>query len=226
MALSAVVVKVRERLLELTREADRLVTTASAAFGESGADREHWLVRDVEGSKAWKASAENAIRRVVGDDDVYSKPFREYAATGSRVYQIREAKGVLLGLIADIDGEHLVDIPMRVRAEVFSDLLEQADYLLSEGFERPAAVLIGCVLEDLLRKLCAKRGLPLPTKPKLDSMNAELARVEEYNKLVQKQITAWADIRNRAAHGEQGFTTADVQGMLAGVLSFAAEKMK
>ena len=41
-------------------------------------------------------------------------------------------------------------------------------------------------------------------KPKLGTMNAGLAKQGVYNKLTQKRITALADIRNKAAHGEWG----------------------
>ncbi|EFK06425.1 conserved hypothetical protein [delta proteobacterium NaphS2] len=42
-----------------------------------------------------------------------------------------------------------------------------------------------------------------------------------YSKLVQKQITALADLRNKAAHGEwEQFSTADVEDMLQKVRRF------
>jgi hypothetical protein len=61
----------------------------------------------------------------------------------------------------------------------------------------------------------------LSVKPKLDTMNADLAKQSVYNKLTQKRITALADIRNKAAHGEwDEFTKADVEDMLRGVRQF------
>jgi hypothetical protein len=88
---------------------------------------------------------------------------------------------------------------------MFSDFLEMAEYLLQdEGLKDPAAVMIGGVLEQHLRKLCDKHSIPTvgtDGKPKkLDVMNAELAKANVYGKNEQKQITAWAGIRNDAAH--------------------------
>jgi hypothetical protein len=43
-----------------------------------------------------------------------------------------------------------------------------------------------------------------------------------YNLLVQKSVTAWLDLRNKAAHGHYTtYDTAQVNLMLAGVRDFA-----
>ena len=79
-----------------------------------------------------------------------------------------------------------------------------AAYLVGDGYKDAAAVMAGGVLEEHLRKLCGKFGCVLPAKPKLDAMNADLAKVTAYSKNDQKQVTAWAGIRNDAAHGDYG----------------------
>jgi len=54
-------------------------------------------------------------------------------------------------------------------------------------------------------------------------MNAELARAKVYNVLVQKQITALTDLRNKAAHGQwKEFTKDQVATMLPQVRDFMA----
>jgi len=103
-----------------------------------------------------------------------------------------------------------------------------ADHLLSEKYKDAAAVMIGSVLEEHLRQLCAKtaievsvtkNGKSLPKKA--DLLNAELAAISVYNKLDQKQITAWLDLRNKAAHGHHSeYDAEQVQGMLSGVTNF------
>ena len=37
---------------------------------------------------------------------------------------------------------------------------------------------------------------------KTDRMNSELTKAEAYSKLDQKSVTAWLDLRNKAAHGK------------------------
>ena len=84
-----------------------------------------------------------------------------------------------------------------------------------------AAVIAGCVLEDGLRKLCDRNSIALPAKATIDPMNVELAKAGIYNKLWQKKITALADLRNKAAHGEWSeFTEKDVEDMIRDVRRF------
>ena len=49
-------------------------------------------------------------------------------------------------------------------------------------------------------------------------MNADLAKAKVYNKLQQKQITAWQGIRNSAAHGKYDeYKAGDVERLIEGV---------
>jgi hypothetical protein len=61
-----------------------------------------------------------------------------------------------------------------------------AEYLQQEGYKDPAAVMAGGVLEEHLRKLCGKHGVTVSPKPKLDSMNSDLAKAGAYNKNDQR----------------------------------------
>jgi len=108
---------------------------------------------------------------------------------------------------------------------MFSDFLEMSEHLLGEGYKDAAAVIIGGVLEDSLRKLAVsndidpidKNGKPLT----MDPLNIELAKKEIYNKLIQKQITSCGDLRNKAAHGKYSEYDKDqVQMMLVQVQYF------
>ena len=51
--------------------------------------------------------------------------------------------------------------------------------------------------------------------------NSELASNAIYNKLEQKNVTAWIDLRNKAAHGKYSeYTVTQVELMYQGVLDF------
>lgn len=121
-----------------------------------------------------------------------------------------------------------------VSSEVFSDFLEMASYLLTEGYKDAAAVMIGSVLEQNLKQLCQKysvevfvtgQGKPVPKKA--DVMNADLVKAGVYNKLDQKNITAWLDLRNKAAHGYYDeYTEEQVSLMLQSVSEFITRMQK
>lgn len=129
--------------------------------------------------------------------------------------------GILRALRDDYANGRILSLQERIRCDVFSDFLEMAEYLIEdEGLKEPAAVLAGGVLEEHLRKLCDKRGITLSAKPKLDAMNADLARKGVYGKNEQKQITAWAGIRNDAAHARRIADSEPVKLMIAGIRDF------
>ncbi|WP_199901781.1 hypothetical protein [Herbaspirillum sp. B65] len=55
-------------------------------------------------------------------------------------------------------------------------------------------------------------------------MNSDLAKAGVYNKLTQKQITALADLRNKAAHSQwEEFTKGDVDEMLRSIRRIMTE---
>jgi hypothetical protein len=133
---------------------------------------------------------------------------------------------VLRALRTAYDHGYLHTIQELVEAGVFADFLEMAEYLLDKGLKDPAAVLVGGVLEERLRKLCDQNSIPVNNpndgKPrKADSLNSDLAREGAYDKLEQKNVTAWLDLRNKAAHAQYvQYNANQVDLMLRGVRDF------
>jgi len=133
--------------------------------------------------------------------------------------------GALKALRADYAAGYLKSVQQLIHADIFSDFLEMADYLLNEGYKDPSAVLAGNegykdpsavlaggVLEEHLRKLCEGNAITTVDsgrQKKADRMNSDLAGGAIYSKLDQKNITAWLDLRNKAAHGKYDEYTAD-----------------
>jgi hypothetical protein len=115
--------------------------------------------------------------------------------------------GVLRAVRAAYERGYLQTVQEIVHAELFADFLTMAEYLLEEGYKDPSAVIVGGVLEEHLRKLCAKNGIAVmnPTDGKArksDALNADLAKQGVYDKLELKNVLSWLDLRNKAAHGE------------------------
>jgi hypothetical protein len=133
--------------------------------------------------------------------------------------------GVLSGLRADIASGYLSGVEELVHADVFSDFLEMAVELLRKEYKDPAAVVAGSVLEEHLRKLATKAGIPIEDERgapvKSDRLNASLAAAGVYNKLEQKSITAWLDLRNQAAHGRYAeYDARQVRALIESVRDF------
>ena len=135
---------------------------------------------------------------------------------------------VLISIREEITGGWLFTTKGLVSSEIFSDFLEMADHLLNENYKDPAAVVIGSVLEEHLRQLCLKNSIDIEVEKndkkfpkKADSLNSDLASGQVYNKLDQKSVTAWFDLRNKAAHGKyDDYSKEQVMYMYSGVIDF------
>jgi uncharacterized protein (DUF2164 family) len=140
--------------------------------------------------------------------------------------KIPPLRGILRALRTDYAAGNLQSVVELVHAEVFADFLEMADYLLQQGYKDAAAVIVGSVLEEHLRKLCQKNSIAFQAgaaPKKADTLNSELAGAGVYSKLDQKSVTAWLDLRNKAAHGRYDeYAKEQVALTLQGVRDFAS----
>ncbi len=137
--------------------------------------------------------------------------------------------GIVQALKDDIEAGYIQTLVELIHGELFADFLEMAQHLCDAGYKDAAAVIVGSTLENHIRKLCDKHGIPTesPDKDgnlrpvKSDTLNSELAKANVYSKLDQKGVTAWLDIRNKAAHGHyEQYTVEQVMLFLAEVRSF------
>ena len=172
----------------------------------------------------WQVNSMHILGKAFGQDSDHYRTFQSFAAHFPKTQAAVQALGVLIAAKDDYQREMLFDTRTLIEAEVFNDFLEQAEYLLKAHFYQPAAVVAGAVLEDGLRKLCARHNVTVSPTAKVETMNAELTRARVYNGLVQKQVTMFADLRNKAAHGLwDQFTEADVTTMLPQVRAFMTQ---
>jgi len=177
-----------------------------------------------EAPAKWATSAASLMRSVFGEESVHYKQFQHQMRNVGLVGTFEVARGIFAAARDDFERGALINVRRLVRAELFANFLEQSEALLEAGYKGPAAVLAGAVLEDGLRKLCGQAGIALSKRPKMDSMNADLAKKEVYDMMRQKQITWIADIRNKAAHGEwDKFNDDDVQSMIQQVSGIISE---
>ncbi len=169
--------------------------------------------------------AKTAIERVGGQgSEYYNSAVSVAGSEAAYGRQINRLVGIILALKSDIEAGYLSTIEELLHGELFVDFLEMASYLLDEGYKDASAVIAGSTLEAHLRQICNKRGIdtePGGKPKKADRINSELAKASAYSKLVQKNITAWLDLRNKAAHGKYDeYVKEEVSLMIAGVRDF------
>lgn len=139
-------------------------------------------------------------------------------------HQVNLLVAILAAMKADYAAGYAQTISELIHADLFGDFLEMAQHLSSEGYKDPAAVLAGSVLQEHLRKLCVKNGLPVTdaAKPiKADRLNSDLKAAGVYSGLDHKNVIAWLDLRNKAAHGQyEDYTKPQVDLMISGIRDF------
>ena len=112
-----------------------------------------------------------------------------------------------------------------VDADLFTDILEQAEYLLSKGFVEASAVVAGVALESHLRKLAEKNSIPITKDDgsymNADSLNGELRKKGVIDKGLNQHITSWLGLRNKAAHpGKEKINEGLIEPMIKGIRVF------
>lgn len=174
----------------------------------------------------WKVKVKNLLVKICGTESEQYKSFTQEENTlvwSDNVAKFNALKAIFLATKEDFEAGYISSYKTMVQAEVFDTELEQANELLKGGYYVAAAIIAGVVLETTLRELCDREKIE---HGKMDKMNADLAKANIYNKIVQKQITTYAGIRNSAAHGIQNeFAKNDVEQMIVGIENFLASHL-
>ena len=175
----------------------------------------------------WSTSVQSLLFRVFGaDDPTYNEFIEKKKDTGSSHNCFKGMHSVFLSAKDQYEGGHLFDIRNLVHADVFANELEQAKHLLDKNWKVPAAVIAGTVLETSLREMCSQHANLAPAD-NINRMNDDLVREAVYNNARKQQITAWAAIRNNAAHGKPDeFEPSEVARMIDGIRDFVAIQMQ
>jgi hypothetical protein len=175
----------------------------------------------------FKSASLSFISNVFGKESVYYQQFKA-EVKDSNFYYVESAIGILNAIKTEIESGWLISFKKLVEADVFCDFLEMAEYLLEEKYKDAAAVMIGSVLEEHLRSLCVENSVSLfdesnekQIPKKASRLNDDLAKKGVYNKLTQKNVTSWLDLRNNAAYGKYvEYNIGQVKLMYQGVSQF------
>jgi hypothetical protein len=91
----------------------------------------------------------------------------------------------------------------KIKNDIVSDLLQQANKLIDNKEYHPAAaaILIGATLEEFLRILADKYSILIPDRSTMSIYADLLYKADVFTKQDMKDITTWAGLRNDATHG-------------------------
>ena len=155
-------------------------------------------------STTWLLNAGLIVRGTLGADSEHYKRIANYlSSTDASSTEVILA--TLRSVVVAVTEGYAFDLRRLVRADVESDLVEQATTLLGAGYARASAVLAGAVVEAHLRHIAPSWGVTVTDARgkhlTLEPLNVELKRASAYDGLMKNRITTLGSLRNDAAHG-------------------------
>jgi hypothetical protein len=168
-----------------------------------------------------RVSSINLLSRLSSQDSIYVQELERMAPNAFSM------KGVLEAARVDYLQGFMADHKLLVSAEVFSDILVQAEVLLDHDYKDAAAVIIRAVLEDGIRRLCESRKIEVGKRDTIQQLNEKLYKENVYSALQHKEIIAKAEIGNCAAHARfDQYKKEDVVAFLEFTLRFLAQYLR
>ena len=166
-----------------------------------------------------------AINRITGENSTYSKEVGRILADTPPLHRHTSSiLGIVLALKEDLEAGYIKTLVELVHADIFANFLDMAYHLQLSGYKDASAVLTGSTLESHIKELCVKHDIDIEFngRPiKTDKLNSDLVKAEVYSKLDQKNVTAWLDLRNKAAHGNyEEYTKEQVDLLISSVRDF------
>ncbi len=211
-----------KRLAELDAKAKSIMAEKfSAALGRVASSKKTNYVSRPN-MIAWGVSVLSLFRQAFGENGIHTEQFsKAFENSANYLSSFQVLYAIFISAKEDYEGGYMFNLRGLVKAEVLSDAMDQAEELLNANYKDPACVLIGVSLEVAVKHLASKNMIAIG---KLDKMNADLSKAGVYNVAKQKQVTAWADLRNKGAHGDwTAYSRDDVKEMHTGVQRFIAD---
>lgn len=186
----------------------------------------------------WRTNCLSLLSQIIPVGHAHKKSSDDFGRLTNKLDHLQWGISTLKALKEDFEKGLLGDLLVQVEAEISGDYMGQAEQLLEEGqsgkFDHvPAAVLSGAVLEKALKTLCNLQQPAIPVlksngEPKtMNPLIDDLKKAGLFNEAKAKQLRAWADIRNHAAHGDfDQFNRKDVEQMINGVNNFLVDYLK
>jgi hypothetical protein len=208
---------ISQRFEQLTAKAEAV---SGSKYQQNSSDT-YWHVSSPL-FKEWATNSLSLLEKSFGRDSIHFENLAKHCELFvGWENQFLECRSIFKAAREDYEGGYLFNVKALVKAEVLSEAFEQARDLLKSGYKDLACILCRVSLDVTLKALCESKDI---SPGKLERMNVDLCKAGVYNMTKQKQITAWADIGNNAAHGKwDEYTLNDVNSMFTGVEALVAD---
>ena len=208
----------------IERELDKLIVEGHALLKTARASRGGGLamIDDSEGVRRWSNHL-LLFRSVVGD---LARPWASRLSHNGVVLVrdgIEQPLSALEMMKYALEEGLLTKYEDIVYAETFTDLFQQGDHLLEQGYFLASGVIFRAVLEERLRRMCSVSGcMPSKTRPSIHDLNLALYGNDPpvYDKSMMFHVSSLAAIGNDAAHNKPELRREDVDRLRTGLLGF------
>ena len=201
---------IRQRLDDLIGEGERQWEEFTAT-GEG-------LIQDPIRFAQWTTSCLNLLDKLSISSNRFVKEFEGWVSPNPhRLPNMGAALGVLKSARVEYSLGLAVEYHLSVSAAVFDGLLDEADYLITKGYLRAVAVLMGAALEEGMKTRAKAEGIEVGPRDTLSVVIAKLKapNVHIINEFEAKRLESLARMRNDAAHGgEFGYQAEQVSSAL------------
>jgi hypothetical protein len=202
---------------QLIDEGNRVIETAVRR--QTSSITSDWFV-DLQMFQKWRTSCKLLLSQLGSFAAPWEGNLKDNRGTSNRS-TAKVMLGALESISENVVAGRLARFEDIVFAEAFSNLIEQAEYLLSKGYYLAAGVLFRAVLEEKLRRLCDTQNQNVEKqRPTISDYNQALYKATVYDKITFKNVDAMATIGNAAAHNEDRLVAADIERLHSNLLDF------
>ena len=168
---------------ELIDRLDRLIELGHEAVHKGGMSSDYRTsYPHAQYFGQFRSASISLLCSIFGGNHSFVSEFRNYTKRPVSS-AVNMSIGTLKAARNEIQSGWIQKLTGLVSSEIFSNIMQMAEHLLEKKYKDPAAVIIGCVIEQRLKEFASARSIPItlnkpngPVQPKsMDRINADLA---------------------------------------------------
>ena len=179
----------------------------------------------------WRTKCATLLDQVVPQWSIHRTTVNGFGNLEATQSTVQGGTSFLKAIHDDLRDGFFERLTAEIESAIVADYVTQIEQLLADDTSERAgyvgiAVLAGSILEGHLRTMCAQLSPaePIAAPQSLGALIEVFKRRGVIAEPRAKQLRAWADVRNRAAHGKfDEFSKEDVRLMVSGIKHFLGE---
>lgn len=219
--MSVKIIERLDKLIEQGNQISQMKFTESVKKGYNMLDGYYLYLQ-------WKMSCLNIIDRICDANSVYrnSIPDKDTWTDFNIRGKVVETLSIMKSLREETEYGLITNIENLISKDILISINDEASALLDAGYKDASAIYCRVMLESGIKKMCDNNDINYNQNIKLNTLINTLKSNKVLNTIEWRQVLAWVDIGNAAAHGEfDKYDNEEVVLMLKGISKFMNEKL-